>query len=216
MKVDIWSDVNCPFCYIGKKKFETALAQFEHADEVEVEWHSFELDPHAVTNNELNAAQFLADKKGQTLEWAIQMQDHVKNAAAEVGLQFDFDKAIMANSFKAHRLIQLAKSKGLADEVEEALFIANFTDGKNIDDPAVLLELGKESGLQADEVQEMLEGYIYGDDVRADEEAASKIGISGVPFFIINQKLAVSGAQAPETFLGALTQAYQTAAETGS
>lgn len=216
MKVDIWSDVNCPFCYIGKKKFETALAQFEHADEVEVEWHSFELDPHAVTNTELNAAQFLADKKGQTLEWAIQMQDHVKNAAAEVGLQFDFDKAIMANSFKAHRLIQLAKSKGLADEVEEALFIANFTDGKNIDDPAVLLELGKESGLQADEVQEMLEGYIYGDDVRADEEAASKIGISGVPFFIINQKLAVSGAQAPETFLGALNQAYQTAAETGS
>ncbi|KEQ31665.1 DsbA family oxidoreductase [Pedobacter antarcticus] len=216
MKVDIWSDVNCPFCYIGKKKFETALAQFEHADEVEVEWHSFELDPHAVTNTELNAAQFLADKKGQTLEWAIQMQDHVKNAAAEVGLQFDFDKAIMANSFKAHRLIQLAKSKGLADEVEEALFIANFTDGKNIDDPAVLLELGKESGLQADEVQEMLEGYVYGDDVRADEEAASKIGISGVPFFIINQKLAVSGAQAPETFLGALNQAYQTAAETGS
>lgn len=216
MKVDIWSDVNCPFCYIGKKKFETALAQFEHADEVEVEWHSFELDPHAVTNTELNAAQFLADKKGQTLEWAIQMQDHVKSAAAEVGLQFDFDKAIMANSFKAHRLIQLAKSKGLADEVEEALFIANFTDGKNIDDPAVLLELGKESGLQADEVQEMLEGYVYGDDVRADEEAASKIGISGVPFFIINQKLAVSGAQAPETFLGALNQAYQTAAETGS
>lgn len=216
MKVDIWSDVNCPFCYIGKKKFETALAQFEHADEVEVEWHSFELDPHAVTNTELNAAQFLADKKGQTLEWAIQMQDHVKNAAAEVGLQFDFDKAIMANSFKAHRLIQLAKSKGLADEVEEALFIANFTDGKNIDDPAVLLELGKESGLQADEIQEMLEGYVYGDDVRADEEAASKIGISGVPFFIINQKLAVSGAQAPETFLDALNQAYQIAAETGS
>lgn len=216
MKVDIWSDVNCPFCYIGKKKFETALAQFEHADEVEVEWHSFELDPHAVTNTELNAVQFLADKKGQTLEWANQMHDHVKNAAAEVGLHFDFDKAVMANSFKAHRLIQFAKSKGLADEVEEALFIANFTDGKNIDDPAVLLEIGKESGLLADEVQEMLEGYTYGDDVRADEEAASKIGISGVPFFIINQKLAVSGAQAPETFLGALNQAYQTAADTGS
>ncbi|WP_316741260.1 DsbA family oxidoreductase [Pedobacter antarcticus] len=215
MKVDIWSDVNCPFCYIGKKKFETALAQFEHADEVEVEWHSFELDPHAVTNTELNAAQFLADKKGQTLEWANQMHDHVKNAAAEVGLNFNFDKAIMANSFKAHRLIQLAKSKGLADEVEEALFIAHFTDGKNIDDPAILLELGKESGLQAEDVQEMLEGYAYGDDVRADEEMASKIGISGVPFFIINQKLAVSGAQAPETFLGALNQAYQTAADTG-
>ncbi len=215
MKVDIWSDVNCPFCYIGKKKFETALAQFEHADEVEVEWHSLELDPHAVTNTELNAAQFLADKKGQTLEWANQMHDHVKNAAAEVGLHFDFDKAIMANSFKSHRLIQLAKSKGLADEVEEALFIAHFTDGKNIDDPAILLELGKESGLQAEDVQEMLEGYAYGDDVRADEEVASKIGISGVPFFIINQKLAVSGAQAPETFLGALNQAYQTAADTG-
>lgn len=216
MKVDIWSDVNCPFCYIGKKKFETALTQFEHADEVEVEWHSFELDPHAVTNTELNAAQFLADKKGQTLEWANQMHDHVKNAAAEVGLHFNFDKAIMANSFKAHRLIQLAKSKGRADEVEEALFIAHFTDGKNIDDPAILLELGKKSGLQAEDVQEMLEGYAYGDDVRADEEVASKIGISGVPFFIINQKLAVSGAQAPETFLGALNQAYQTAADTGS
>jgi predicted DsbA family dithiol-disulfide isomerase len=210
MKVDIWSDVNCPFCYIGKRKFELALEQFEHKDQVEIEWHSFELDPHAETRPGLNAYDYLAEKKGQTREWSVQMHKQVAGAAAEVGLKFDFDQVVIANSFNAHRLIQLAKSKGLDDEIEEQLFIAHFTQGKNIDDHAVLIETGKAAGLEQAEIEALLEGDTFTSEVRADEQTAQQIGISGVPFFIINQKLAVSGAQPPATFLGALEQAWTT------
>ncbi|MGY0036117.1 DsbA family oxidoreductase [Pedobacter sp. NJ-S-72] len=210
MKVDIWSDVNCPFCYIGKRKFELALEQFEYKDQVEVEWHSFELDPNAETRPGLNAYDYLAEKKGQTREWSVQMHEQVIGAAAEVGLKFDFDRVVIANSFNAHRLIQLAKSKGLDNEIEEQLFIAHFTEGKNIDDHAVLIETGKTAGLAQAEIETLLTGDTFTNEVRADEQIAQQIGISGVPFFIINQKLAVSGAQPPETFLGALEQAWTT------
>jgi len=210
MKVDIWSDVNCPFCYIGKRKFELALEQFEHKDQVEIEWHSFELDPNAETRPDLNAYDYLAEKKGQTREWSVQMHEQVIGAAAEVGLKFDFDQVVIANSFNAHRLIQLAKSKGLDNELEEQLFIAHFTEGKNIDDHAVLIATGKAAGLAQAEIETLLAGDTFTSEVRADEQIAQQIGISGVPFFIINQKLAVSGAQPPATFLGALEQAWTT------
>jgi predicted DsbA family dithiol-disulfide isomerase len=210
MKVDIWSDVNCPFCYIGKRKFELALEQFEHKDQVEVEWHSFELDPNAETRPGLNAYDYLAEKKGQTREWSVQMHERVIGAAAEVGLKFDFDQVVIANSFNAHRLIQLAKSKGLDNEIEEQLFIAHFTEGKNIDDQAVLIETGKAAGLAQADIETLLAGDTFTNEVRADEQVAQQIGISGVPFFIIDQKLAVSGAQPPATFLGALEQAWTT------
>ncbi|MBB5638043.1 protein disulfide-isomerase [Pedobacter cryoconitis] len=208
MKVDIWSDVNCPFCYIGKRKFELALEQFEHKDQVEIEWHSFELDPNAETRPGLNAYDYLAEKKGQSREWSVQMHQQVIGAAAEVGLEFDFDKVIIANSFNAHRLIQLAKAKGLDNEVEEQLFIAHFTAGKNIDDHAVLVETGKAAGLAQADIETLLAGDTFTSEVRADEQIAQQIGISGVPFFILDQKLAVSGAQPPSTFLGALEQAW--------
>ncbi|WP_367867400.1 DsbA family oxidoreductase [Pedobacter sp. WC2423] len=208
MKVDIWSDVNCPFCYIGKRKFELALEQFEHKDKVKVEWHSFELDPNAETKPELNAYDYLAEKKGQTREWSVQMHEQVTGAAAEVGLKFNFDQVVIANSFNAHRLIQLAKSKGLDNEIEEQLFIAHFTEGKNIDDAAVLIETGKAAGLDQNDIEALLSDNTFTEEVRADEQIAQQIGISGVPFFIINQKLAVSGAQPPATFLGALEQAW--------
>jgi len=210
MKVDIWSDVNCPFCYIGKRKFELALEQFEHKNLVEVEWHSFELDPNAEARPGLNAYDYLAEKKGQTREWSIQMHEQVIAAAAEVGLKFDFDQVVIANSFNAHRLIQLAKSKGLDSEIEEQLFIAHFTEGKNIDDHTVLIETGKAAGLEQAEIETLLAGDTLTNEVRADEQIAQQIGISGVPFFIINQKLAVSGAQPPAIFLGALEQAWTT------
>lgn len=208
MRVDIWSDVRCPFCYIGKRKFETALAQFEHKNLVEVEWHSFELDPNAETVPDANPAQHLADKYGRSLEWAEEMQINVANTAAEAGLEFNIDKSIVANSFDAHRLIQLAKSEGLADAVEEQLFIAHFTDGKNIADHQTLVEIGTTIGLDSLTVRTMLNGTDFTDEVRNDERAAQNIGIRAVPFFVFNQKLGVSGAQAPETFLGALQQAW--------
>ncbi|TCD00512.1 DsbA family oxidoreductase [Pedobacter psychroterrae] len=209
MKVDIWSDVRCPFCYIGKRKFETALAQFEHQEQVEVEWHSFELDPNAETVPGANPASHLADKYGKPLEWAEEMQANVTQTAAEVGLTFNLDKSVVANSFDAHRLIQLAKTEGLGDEIEEQLFIAHFTDGKNIADHQTLIEIGISIGLEELTLRKMLNGTDFTDEVRYDEQTAQNIGVRGVPFFVLNQKLGVSGAQAPETFLSALQQAWK-------
>jgi predicted DsbA family dithiol-disulfide isomerase len=208
MKVDIWSDVRCPFCYIGKRKFELALEKFSHKDKVEVEWHSFELDPEAETRPDMDSAEHLAQKKGQTREWAVQMNAHVSKLAAEVGLDFNIEKAVVANSFNAHRLIQLAKSMDFDNEIEELLFTAYFTDGKNIDDPDVLAEIGLAAGLEKIAVESMLKSFDFSNEVRADEQIAQQIGINGVPFFIFDQKLAVSGAQSPETFLGAMQEAW--------
>ncbi|WP_256007230.1 DsbA family oxidoreductase [Pedobacter deserti] len=207
MKVDIWSDVRCPFCYIGKRKFEAALAQFPYKEEVEVEWHSFELDPNAETVPGVSSAEYLADKYGRPLEWAQQMQESVTATAAEVGLDFKLDISVVANSFDAHRLIQLAKTEGLADAVEEKLFEAHFTYGKDISEHSVLTELGVAAGLGKLSVETMLAGSDFTNEVRRDEQIAQQIGIRGVPFFIFNQKLSVSGAQPPETFLGAMMQA---------
>jgi predicted DsbA family dithiol-disulfide isomerase len=209
MKVDIWSDVRCPFCYIGKRKFEMALAQFEHKDQVEIEWHSFELDPNAETQLDKSPYGYLAERYGKSREWAIGTHEQVAQTAAEVGLTFNFDQSIMANSFDAHRLIQLAKANGASDQVEEDLFKAHFTDGKNIADHGVLIEIAKASGLNALETEVMLKSNDFTDEVRYDEKTAQNIGISGVPFFVINQKFGISGAQSPETFLGALIKAEE-------
>ncbi|TCC96895.1 DsbA family oxidoreductase [Pedobacter hiemivivus] len=211
MKVDIWSDVRCPFCYIGKRKFEMALAQFEHKDEVEVEWHSFELDPNTTTILDKNAYDYLAERYGKSREWSVETHKHVAQTAAEVGLTFNFEQSVIANSFDAHRLIQMAKQNGAGDLVEENLFKAHFTDGKNIADHEVLLQIGKDSGLNALEVEVMLKSDDFTDEVRYDEKTAQDLGITGVPFFIFDQKLAVSGAQPPETFLGAMIKAGEEA-----
>ena len=208
MKVDIWSDVRCPFCYIGKRKFEKALSQFEHKDKVEVEWHSYELDPHAKTEPTKNAHEHLADIKGQSKEWAMEMGRYVSETAAEIGITFDLDRQVVANSFNAHRLIQLAKSMGLGDEVEESLFAAHFTEGKNIDDKQTLVEIGVAIGIDEEVVSRMLESNSFTDEVRYDQSTAKSIGISGVPFFILNQKYTISGAQPPATFLDALKMSW--------
>lgn len=208
MKIEIWSDIRCPFCYIGKRKFEMALEKFEHKSDVEVEWKSFELDPNLVTQSDVNATSHLAHIKGISKERANEMQQYVKGVANQVGLDFHPDKAVVANSFNAHRLIQFAKTKGLGNEAEEALFKAHFIEGKNIDDKEVLLEIATGISIDESETREVLASDAFEKEVKRDEMQAQSFGISGVPFFVLNNKYAVSGAQSPETFLQALNQTW--------
>ncbi|WP_374949397.1 DsbA family protein [Mucilaginibacter sp.] len=208
MKVEIWSDVMCPFCYIGKRRFEDALQQFAHKDDVEIEWKSFQLNPDMVTAPGVSINQYLADAKGWTLDYARQMNNHVTEMAAEVGLHYNMDRAVVANSFKAHQFTHLAKKHGLGDAAEEQLFKAYFTDGRNVDDTETLAELGTEIGLDAAELKELLAINAFADDVKHDIAEASYLGIRGVPFFVMNGKYAVSGAQAVPVFTETLEKAY--------
>lgn len=208
MKVEIWSDIMCPFCYIGKRRFENALQQFPHKDNIEVVWKSFQLNPAMKTEPDKNINQYLADVKGWTIDYAKQMNAHVTNMAKEVDLDYDFDKAVVANSFDAHRLIQLAKAHGKGDEMEERLFKAYFTEGKNTADHSTLIRLGSEIGLDPATIEKVLDSNEYADKVEQDVYEAQQIGVRGVPYFVLNDRYAVSGAQASETFLGALTKAY--------
>ena len=208
MKIDIWSDIRCPFCYIGKRRLEAALSSFPQKDKVEITWHSFELDPAMKTDTGTDVYTYLAERKGQSRDWSVQMHEHVTQTAKDAGLDYRFDKAIMANSFNAHRLIQLAKTQGLGDAAEEALFRAYFTEGKNIDDKDTLVAIGTGIGLEESKIKEMLSSDAYTKEVRADEAIAHEIGINGVPFFVLNNKYGVSGAQPSEVFLSALQQAW--------
>lgn len=209
MKVDIWSDIRCPFCYIGKRKFEMALEKFPHKEDIEVVWHSFQLDPTLKTQPDLHTYDYLAEIKGKSREETVEMHDHVRGIASDVGLNFDFDKTVVANSFNGHRLIQLAKSRNLGSEAEEHLFRAHFTEGRNIDDRDTLFDIGVAIGLPADEVADVLDSDRFAEAVKADEMQARSIGIRGVPFFVLNGKFAVSGAQSPELFYQALQNAWQ-------
>lgn len=208
MQVEIWSDVMCPFCYIGKRKFEPALAQFSDRDEIEIVWKSFQLDPNQPTVPDKTVQQYLAERKGMSLQQAQQMNDHVTNIAKQAGLTFHFDKAVLANSFDAHRVSHLAKENGLQNELEEQLFAAYFTDGKNTADHATLVELGTGIGLNADDVETVLQSDQYADEVRTDIYEARQLGVQGVPFFVFNRKYAVSGAQESQTFLRAISQSF--------
>lgn len=207
IQVEIWSDIMCPFCYIGKRKFEQALAQFPERERVQVEWKSYQLDPELETNPDQSVNEMLAERKGLPVEQARQMNTQVTQMAKEVGLKYNMDKAVVANSFDAHRLIQLAKQQGKGDEAEERLFRAYFTEGRNIADHDTLLELGQEIGLQKDIVQQMLATDAFADEVRYDIREAQQLGLRGVPFFVLNRQYGVSGAQPPEAFLQALQQA---------
>ena len=202
MKVEIWSDIMCPFCYIGKRRFEAALQQFSGKEDIEIAWKSFQLNPSIKTEAGKNINEYLADAKGWTLDYAKQMNAHVTNMAKEVGLHYDFDKAIVANSFDAHRLIQLAKANRKGDEMEERLFKAYFTEGKNTADHATLIQLGTEIGLDPATIKKVLASNEYADKVEQDIYEAQQIGVRGVPYFVLNDRYAVSGAQASETFLG--------------
>ncbi|TMI72742.1 MAG: DsbA family oxidoreductase [Bacteroidetes bacterium] len=209
MKVDIWSDVRCPFCYIGKRKFEKALEQFPQRDKLEVEWHSFELDPGLKTETGVNVYEHLARVKNISPESSIDLHGYVTEMAAKTGLEYNFDKAVIANSFDAHRLVQLAKQHGLGDEAEERLFKAYFTEGKDISDHLTLIVLGNEIGLDGKQVKQMLDTDEFADEVRYEEKQARDIGINGVPYFVINDRYAVSGAREPEVFLHALQKSWE-------
>lgn len=209
MTIEIWSDIMCPFCYIGKRKFETALNQVPFKDEIQVIWKSFQLDPELVTDPSITIHDYLAERKGFPEEQARQMNQRVTEMAAEVGLLFHLDRAVVANSLNAHRLIQLAKKWGRQAELEEALFQAYFTDSINIDSANELLKIGTASGLPENEIKIVLESDLYVNEVLQDQYEAQNIRVRGVPHFVFNDKYVVSGAQDSSVFLGAITQSYQ-------
>jgi predicted DsbA family dithiol-disulfide isomerase len=208
MRIEIWSDVVCPWCYIGKRRFETALARFAHRDQVQVAWRSFELDPRAPRRSPGSLNDMLARKMGISVAQAAAMNAHVTALAAKEGLDYQLDRAKHGNTFDAHRLIHLAASHGLQAQAKERLLQAYFTEGMPIGDPDTLITLGAELGLAADDVRAMLSSEAYADAVRADERRAVALGISGVPFYVINEQYGVSGAQDAALFLGALEQAW--------
>ena len=209
LHVEIWSDVVCPWCYIGKRRFEAALARFEHRDEVAVTWRSFELDPTAPPSAETAGtyAARLAAKYGRSPAEAQQMVDAMTATAAGEGLDFRFDLARPGNTFDAHRLLHLAREHGLQDPLKERFDRATFGEGLRTSDHASLRVLATEVGLPAADVDAVLASERYADAVRADEAQARAYGISGVPFFVLGGRYGVSGAQSPEVLLAALEQA---------
>ncbi len=209
MKVEIWSDVMCPFCYIGKRKFEMALAEFVNQQDVQIIWKSFQLNPDMITEPAKSVNQHLAEVKGWSIDYANRMSEHVTQIAKEVGLTYNMDKAIPANSFDAHRFSHLAKEHGLQNEVEEQLFAAYFTEGQNTADHKTLIKIGAALGLDEAEIKQMLESNVYADAVQKDIYEANELGIRGVPFFLFNNKYAISGAQQPQALLHALNKAWQ-------
>lgn len=209
MDVEIWSDVNCPWCYIGKRRFEAAMARFEHADQTDVTWRSFELDPEAPAETPGNGAAMLAEKYGMALERARAMEQNVTEIAAADGLRYDLEHARIGSSFDAHRLVHLARREGRQDEMSERLFRARFTEGRLISDLETLVELGKDVGLGEVEVRAMLSGEDFADDVRAEESAAHQLGISGVPMFVVDRQFGMSGAQPAEQLLALLEHAWE-------
>ena len=209
MKVEIWSDVMCPFCYIGKRKFEAALDSLPQKDLIQVVWHSFQLNPNLQYQPERDSYSYLAELKGQTREWAVKVHDNLTETAKSLGLDYHFGKAKITNSFDAHRVIQLARKYNLTDELEERFFKAYFTDGELMSDHATLIRLAAEAGLPREEVAEMLETNRYADEVIRDAAEAKKLGAHGVPFFVMDRKYAVSGAQEPEVFKATLQKALE-------
>ena len=206
MKIEIWSDIMCPFCYIGKRQLESALAEFPN-DDFEIEWKSFQLDPTIEPQSGKDVYMFLAERKGISVEQSIEMHKGVTERAKSVGLDYHFDKAVISNSLTAHRIIHLAKSKKLGDEMEEIFFKAYFSDGKDLNDDQTLIELGTSAGLNSDEVKEVIDNKdLYLKDVKADIKEAQEIGVQGVPFFVFDRKYAVSGAQPVEAFVNTIKE----------
>jgi predicted DsbA family dithiol-disulfide isomerase len=211
MMVEIWSDVVCPWCYIGKRRLTSALARFEHRDEVEVIWHSFELDPQAPRRRQGDPADRLAAKYGMSRDEAVAAQANLTKVAAGDGLAFRLDLANAGNTFDAHRLLHLSADRGIQDAVKERLFAASLVEGEAIGEPETLIRLVSEAGLDADEARAVLESTAYADKVRADELEASDIGITGVPFFVVDRRYAVSGAQPADVLVDVLKRAWSEA-----
>jgi len=210
LKVEIWSDVVCPWCYVGKRRFEAALAGFEHRDEVEVVWRSFELDPSAPPSAPQQGAyaERIATKYGCTESDAQAMIDNMTETAAHEGLDFRFDLARPGNTFDAHRLLHLALVHGRQDQLKERLDRATFSEGSPVSEHAALRALAIEVGLPDQEVDAVLASDLYSDEVRADEAQARAYGISGVPFFVVDGRYGISGAQPADALRQVLDQAW--------
>lgn len=209
MKVEVWSDIGCPFCFIGKRNFEAALKNFAHGSEVEIVMKSFELDPYAKNNTGLTTYQMLSNKYSMSLEQAKQMTESVAQRGKEAGLIFNFDKAIHANTFDAHRLLHFAKTQDKQLELQEKLFAAHFTEGMDVGDKGTLIQLATEAGLLKIDVENVLTTEAFRNEVRHDENQAKELGLNGVPAFLIDNKYLVSGAQPVKVFLDALNKAWE-------
>jgi protein disulfide-isomerase len=210
MKVEIWSDIMCPFCYIGKRHYEAALQKFPDAEAITTEWKSFQLDPSIPEEfrTPVNVYDYLAERKGITRQQSEDMHKNVTEMAKRAGLDYNFDKVIVANSLNAHRVLQLAKMKERDNEMEEIFFRSYFTEGKNLGDIQTLITLGKEAGLNENDIKDSLTNESFAYRVDADISEARDIGVRGVPFFVFNRKYAISGAQPVEAFLQTLEKAF--------
>lgn len=211
MKIEIWSDVKCPWCFVGKRRFEKALADFPHRDGVEVTWKSYQLDPDLPDHYDGTEQQYLAERKGIAPDQVRQMWQHLAQQAEGEGLAFDVDRIVVGNSFTAHRFLHLAKAHGRGDAAKEAVMSAHFEQGLDTSDVDVLVRLGVGIGLAEDEIRSTVAGDRFAEDVRRDIEEARTIGVQGVPFFVIDRKYGISGAQPTELFRQALDQAWQEA-----
>ncbi|WDF48280.1 DsbA family oxidoreductase [Chryseobacterium sp. KACC 21268] len=208
MKVDIWSDTRCPFCFIGKRNFEKALQAFSQNDKVEVNWHSFQLDPNMKTDLTKNHYEYLSEVKGFPMSQIMQMHENLIQSGKNAGIYFNFDDVKVSNSFKSQMLVQLAKEKGKANEMEELLFEAYFQLGKDIDDVEVLSDIGEKLGFSKEEIQDAVQSPELAKLVKNDIFAASSLGIKGVPFFVFNEKYGVSGAQPTDLFSEVLEKSW--------
>jgi predicted DsbA family dithiol-disulfide isomerase len=215
MKVELWSDVSCPFCWIGKRNFETALASFAHRPDVDVVWRSFELSPDMPRDPPLDMHDLIAAKTGSSRDEAREMNGRVSAMAAEAGLDYDLDRARPTNTFDAHRVTQLGIARGVGDAVAERLFRAFFEEGEHLGDHATLARLAGEAGLDAGEVADALAGGGYADAVRADSAEALRLGIRAVPAFVIDRAFLIPGAVPPDAMLGALQRAWTEGAGDG-
>jgi predicted DsbA family dithiol-disulfide isomerase len=207
MKIEIWSDFVCPFCYVGKRRLEEALEKFQLS--VDVEFKSFELDPDAEVHVDMNVYEMLSKKYGTSNEQAKTMSEGIKEHGKQAGIKFDFDNSIPTNTFDAHRLAKLAALKGLDYKLTENLLKAHFVDGRHIGDKQTLLSISVNTGLDIEEVKEVLDGTRFTNEVRFDENEARQLGVKGVPFFVINRKYAISGAQPAEVFESTLKKVWE-------
>jgi len=209
MRVDIWSDVVCPFCYIGKKRLEAAAQ--EAGIELEVHWHSFQLDPEAPVRQEVSNSERLAQKYGRTVAEVEEMQRNIAEMAKAEGIEFNWEGANSGNTFNAHRLIHLAQSKGLGNEAQEAFFYSYMTQGLAIGERETLEDIAARIGLNPVEVDDLLDSEEYADFVKFDQEVAhEQLKVTGVPFFVFDQRVALAGAQPKEVFLQVFEKALDT------
>jgi predicted DsbA family dithiol-disulfide isomerase len=216
MRIDVWSDLVCPWCYLGKRRLERALAGFEHRDQVEVVHRAFELDPSRPRDRTFDRVASLAAKYGLSQARARGMEEEMERRAAGDGLEYHLIGGVVGNTFDGHRLVHLGRTHDLGEAVLERLYRAHFTEGRSIFDVSSLSELGAEAGLDGEEARRALDGQAHAAEVRADERAAQELGITGVPFFVLGGRYAISGAQPAETFAGALRRAWDETATAGS